>query len=119
MELIKESQQKELEARDIQHKTELEDIQAATREHIQRLENNLQQLGAEHDAESEQIKFEYGRQIDELHQNHTAALARLESEHSAHISEIQAAHQEQLSRLEVSQDQLEIERSRLHQSKLT
>jgi hypothetical protein len=115
IELIKESQMKKLEAQDIQHKTELEEIQEANREQIQRLENNLQQLGAEHDAESEQIKFEYGRQIDELNQNHLVTLARLQSEHAAHISEIQATHQEQISRLEYSRDQLEIERSRLHQ----
>jgi hypothetical protein len=39
------------------------------------------------------------------------------SEHAAQISEIQSAHQEQLSQLELSSDQLEMERSRLHQSK--
>ncbi|EFX71129.1 hypothetical protein DAPPUDRAFT_309226 [Daphnia pulex] len=112
---VKESHEKELEAKNVQHKTELEEILSASREQIQQLENNLQQLGAEHDAESEQVKFEYGRQIDELNQNNSATLARLESEHAAHISEIQSAHQEQLSQLELSRDQLEIERSRLHQ----
>ncbi len=45
------------------HGAELERIQAEHVEKYRQLENDLQQLAAEHDAESEQIKFELQRQV--------------------------------------------------------
>lgn len=99
------------------HGAELERIQAEHVEKYRQLENDLQQLAAEHDAESEQIKFELQRQIDELNGQHIAALSRLNAEHNVHLDELRETHRQEIERLNAACDQLKTDKIQLIQEK--
>lgn len=69
----------------------------------------------EQGIESEQMKFEFTRQIDELHRNLAAQLAKLEKEHSEKVESIESVHQETMSQLQTSRDEIEIKHNFLCQ----
>jgi len=91
-------------------------LETMKEEHVEKirvLENNIQQLVAEHDAESEQIKFEYSRQVDELNQTHDAAVVQLTNEHNQTLVDTRVSHEEELNRMKAVQNDMEIERKNL------
>lgn len=85
-------------------------------ERVQQLENNLQQLVAEHDAESEQVKFDFTRQLEDIRTKNSAALEKISLEHSAELERMHADHLNQIQLMEKAQQELKTEKSRIVQS---
>lgn len=83
---------------------------------MQQLENNLQQLAVEHDAESEQVKFDFTRQLEDIRTKNSAALEKLNLEHSAELERVHADHLNQIHLMEKAQQELKTEKSRIVQS---
>lgn len=113
-----ESHQKNVAVIQDRFDTETKALVSAHAERVQQLENNLQQLAAEHDAESEQLKFDFARQIEEMQNNHTAAVEKLTEENASLLEKIRSEHQAQMQLIQSKNDELVVEKSNLLQSKL-
>ena len=71
--------EKEVNDKEVQHAKQLETMTGEHADKIRYLDNNLQQLVVEHNTETEQIKFEYSRQFDDLNQVTIHFILKLQS----------------------------------------